>query len=595
MFFTDFNPMNEDEISKKIYAKRKADGPVCDRLAGLSFKVRLEGEFAPAQLEYTIHDADSLTVTENGVAGDAPYAAIALGRIILLTHLMPGTTRGGWHLVLDTATWALTAFETWFGIEVPVGYDLTGTRPPTGKRKIPREIQRHYHFGWADLGTNEKPTAPHTTTNRLEGRGLHWKYACGYELLTFFPSVICSTFVELSDPKGGITMSNPSDYIKIDDEHFVYTRWDVEFSGKMWIEVLSFFDMASAGFVFGFDENDALVYETHTAALEITGDAAHLEKITSQGDREPPMASLKGKGARYAYRPRDIDIPMTNAEALALAAKSQHIFELGAANIMASGNHLPYSDFLVGKQFKVRPDGEKHAAAPWGGTGGLVYEYDVFSLEKLRWRFPGGTWQEDKYIAYEPAKDLILFSHMLTGDPDFANVSQAVDFSSGLATTVRAQIGNWHSGWEIGACAKFGVLEYGDIVPPFARRHHFTTDLVGKSYTWAYSETMSSIHVYSSPESYSWTIFQSDNSGGATWSSPCFYIKLRDDAYLFQWVEENCNGSQGLVVFNPNILHDSGFFFGLMHGELNLNVTGAYARSLGKFDIMKYFDRTGIL
>jgi hypothetical protein len=66
-------------------------------------------------------------------------------------------------------------------------------RQPTGTRKIPREIQRHYHFGWADCGTNEKPAKLHTTTNRIEGRGLHWQFDDGYELLTFFPSVVCST------------------------------------------------------------------------------------------------------------------------------------------------------------------------------------------------------------------------------------------------------------------------------------------------------------------------------------------------------------------------------------------------------------------
>jgi hypothetical protein len=386
-------------------------------------------------------------------------------------------------------------------------------------------------------------------------------------------------------------MTNPSDYIKIDDEFYIYTRWEVEFSGKMWVEVLNFLEMQAAGVEFGFGENDALTYALHTAALEITGDAAHLEIITKFGDKEPPMATLKGKGARYAYRPADIDIPMTKEEAHRHARESQRIFEFGGPNIMASGNNLPFSDYLAGKQFKVKLDCEKHAAAPWGGTQDLVYEYDVISKDRLKWRFPGGTWQEEKYIAFEPSKNLIFFSHMLTGDPDFANVAQAIDFDNGLATTVRAQVGNWHSPWEIGAHAKFGVLEYGDIVPPFARRHHFTTDLVGKSYSWAYSDTMSSIHVYSSPESYSWTIFQGDNSGGATWSSPCFYIKLRDDAYMFQWVEENCNGSQGLVVFNPHLLHDSGFFFGVSHMGLSLNITGAFARNMGKFEIMKYFDK----
>jgi hypothetical protein len=595
LFFTNFNPMTEDEILQKVSAKPKArDSAVPDVLLGLSFKAALEGEFAPSQLEYKIIDAERLTVIENGVSYEAPYSAASLGRVVLLTHLIPGTSRG-WHLIIDTKTFALTAFETWFGIEVPVGGDLFGMRQPTGTRKIPREIQRHYHFGWADCGTNEKPAKLHTTTNRIEGRGLHWQFDDGYELLTFFPSVVCSTLVELSDPRGGITMTNPSDYIKIDDEYYIYARWEVEFSGKMWIELINFFEMEAVGVEFGFGEKDELAYRLHEAELEITGDAAHLEKITSFGDKEPPMAMLKGKGARYAYRPRDVDPPMTREEALKHAAESQRIFEFGGPNIMASGNNLAFSDYLVGKKFKVKLDGEKHAAAPWFGSGEPVYEYDVISGDRRKWRLPGGEWQEEKYVAFEPAKDLILFSHMLTGDPDFANLTQAVDFSNGLATTVRAQIGNWHSEWEIGAYAKFGVLEYGDLVPPFARRHHFTTDLVGKSYAWAYSDTMSSIHVYSSPESYSWTIFQGDNSGGATWSSPCFYIKLRDDAYLFQWVEENCNGGQGLVVFNPKIQHDGGFFFGVSHTGLGLNITGAFSRDLGRFNIMKYYDKKGNL
>ena len=246
MFFTDYNPMVEEEINRKVASKPKADGSACDCIVGWSFKVRLEGEFAPSQLEYTIKNAEELTVIENGTSFDAPYSAIAIGRIVLITHLIPGTSRG-WHLVIDSETYALTAFETWFGIEVPVGGDLRGNVKPIGTRKIPREIQRQYYFGWADCGDNEKPEKLHTTTNRVEGRGMHWKFSDGYELLTFFPSVICSTLVELSDPSGGITITNPSDYIKIDNEFYIYARWEVEFSGKMWIEVINFFDMKAVG------------------------------------------------------------------------------------------------------------------------------------------------------------------------------------------------------------------------------------------------------------------------------------------------------------------------------------------------------------
>jgi len=470
---------------------------------------------------------------------------------------------------------------------------------PTGQRAIYREIQRQWYFGYNDKG-QAAPEKKHTFTNRIEGRGLYWKYDNGYRKLTFFPSVACSTTVDLSDPEGagGITTTTPSDYIKINDEYYIYASWEVEFSGSCSIDIMNFFDMKAAGIRFGLDAKDAVDYCLHTANLKITGDAAHLESVTNNGDKTAPMTggapgSPPRKGARYAYRPMDMDIPMTKEEAHRHAAETQMI--LSGGSIMTGGNNFEPSDYLVGKKFKVINDGEKHATAPWGGNKQPVYEYDVVDIDTLKWRYPGGEWKEEKYRAYEPARDIIIFSHMLTGDPDFANATQAVDFSNGLATTVKAQIGNWHSEWEIGAYAKFGVLEYGDLVPPFALRHYFTTDLIGKSYSWAYSDTMSSIHVYSSPQSYSWTIFSSDNSGGATWSSPCFYIKLREDAYLFQWVEENCNGSQGLVVFNPQILHDGGFFFGVSHRGLSLNVTGAYARSLGKFDIMKYFDKTNNL
>lgn len=589
MFFTKFDPLTTAYVDEKVIGHGAASGASCPCLKGLQFTARLEGEYAPTELKYHILDKKNLTVTENGTSYDAPYAAVTQGELTILTHTIPGTSRG-WHLVIDRRTWACTAFETWFGITVPVGADLFGTRQPDHYRDIPREVQRQYYFGWLDKGDNEKPARLHTTTNRLEGRGLHWKYDCGYELLTFNPSVVCTTFTELNREKGNITMTNPADFIRIDDEYYIYARWDVEFSGKMWLEVMNFFDMAAVGVELGFEEDNSLTYRLHRAQLDVTGDVAHLEKITVFGDKEPPMAALKNvKGARCSYRPMDIDVPMPREEALQHARESQHIFG-GGQNIMASGNNLPRCYDLVGRKFKVWPDNEKYAQAPWSGKRDKAWEYQILSNDTLKWRCGGRIWHEEKYVCFQPDKNLYFFSHMLEGDPDFAMVSQIVDFDNALTTTVRCGIGNWHSEWESGATVAFGTLEYGDLKAPFARRHQFTDELVGHSFAWAYSETMSSIHVYSSPESYSWTIFQGDNSGGSTWSSPCFYIKLRPQVYLFQWVEENCNGSQGLVIMNRKTQHDGGFFYGVSHNGLMLNTTGAFMRELGKFDIMKYFE-----
>ena len=591
MFFKEYDPLSPEAVLQSLDAHRAPDGGG-ESMAGLAFALRLEGEYAPAQLDYEFLDAHTLRCTENGETFEAPYGAVRLGEVWLFSHLVPGTDRG-WHCVLDKRSGAVTAFETWFGIEVATGTDPMFIQPPTGSRTVAREVQRQYSFGWADFGENGRPERLHTTTNRLEGRGLHWRYSDGYEILSFFPSVICSTVVELGERAGGITVAHPTDYLRIDDETFILCRGEVEFSGRLWIELVDFLDCRAVGLTLGFGEDDAFVYAFHAAALSITGDCAHLEAINDYGENLLLSRSAVGvRGGRYAYRPKDFRKPADHAEALQIARNRSVILEENSAtNRMASKNGLAPTDFLAGKRFAVRPDGAPQTVSPWAGERATVYEYEVLSGSLLRWRENGGDWQKEKYVCFEPARGLYLFSHMCTGDPDFANLSHAVDFTNGLATTVRAQIGCWHSGWEVGSQVAFGTLEYGDLVPPFARRHHFTDDLVGRCYAWSYSKVLQSIHMYSAPESYSWTILREDGSGGPTWSSPCYYIKLRPDAYLFQWVEENCNGKQGLVVINPRILHDGGFFFGVGTDGLSLNTTGAYGRELGRCDILKYFGR----
>lgn len=591
MFFTEYDPLTTEFVDRAVIEKAAPDGKDTDSLSGLSFACRLTGEYAPEGLSYTFTDEKTLHFTLEGNEYDAPYRALTLGKLALVTHLIPGTSRA-LHLVLDRETMALTVFETWFGITVPVGMYLTGARPPQFFRDIPREIQRQYCFGWADTGKNAEPAHLHTTTNRIEGRGLYWAFDTGYEMLSFSPSVVCSTVVELGQEMGGITMTNPTDYLRIDDRYYIFARWEVEFGGKMWLELLDFFRMEAVGVDFGFEKDNTLTYRTHCARLTVTGDAAHMEMITDIGDQGTGMPHLRpGKGARYAYRPMDIDIPMEREEAYYHASRAQRILADPSENFMQSFNCLPASSALVGKSFRVVPDREKYAAAPWSGKNReeTAWEYEVLSDSRLRWRRGKGEWKEEKYACFEVDPELYFLAHMETDAEDYAMVAQAIDWRAGLTTTVRTGIGNWRSQWEAGALVSFGTLDAQGVTPPFARRHHFTDELVGCTFAWLYSPTMYSIHTYSAPESLSWTIFKPDNGGGATWSSPGFYIKLRDGVYILNWIEEKCNGSQGLVVINRKIQHDSGFFYGVTHDGLRLETTGAYMRDLGHFDIKKYF------
>ena len=592
MFFHKFNELSKDNVTSLINAQPKAKmvGDVCSCLSEKkALKLLLEGSYAPKQLEYVFHDENRLKVTIDGVSHEAPYTAMCLGTVCIFTHLIPATQQG-WHVFYDNKTELVTVFETWFGITVPVGGDLFGLKEPTGTRDINREVQREVYHGYNDVG-QAKPENLHTRTNRLEGKGFHWQDEDANELLTFHPSIVSSIFVELNKTWGDIAVAAPSDFYILTDHQIIYSRGECEYSGRLFMSLIDLFEHEAVGITLGVNEEDAFDYKLNKFDLTITGQAAIFEPFNDYGQALPTQPENPPKGWRMTYRPQDLHPHITKQDVVDAVAKNPKE-PFAAESIMTGNNNMEVSDYLVGKTFTLRYDGG-HIPAPFTNKFGSGWEYEIIDIENLKWRFIGGEWRQDKYQAFETNKDLILFCHMCTGDPDFRNLSHAVDFKNGLATCVEAQIGNWQSEWEVGNHTHFGVLEYKGVTPPLVRRHHFTDDMVGKSLTWCYSSQMSSIHVYTSPESYSWSIYMDNNAGGSSWTSPCFWVKLREDAYLFCWVEDLCNGSQGLMVFNPSIMHDGGFFYGADENGVRLSAMGAYSRFAGQFDILKYFGRKG--
>jgi hypothetical protein len=571
-FYNKYTPLTAAQISARLNPAPKARSVsrLSTVLSGKSLKIVLDG--GPT-LEYKFVSKDKLMLSEGGarVVG-APYSAKDLDDIILFTHMIPGTLRG-YGVVYDTRTKLVTAFELWFG----------------GFEKDKREVWRHFMFGYVATGA-PAPEKRHALTNRIEGKGTYWKNDNGVEMLYFFPSVVWSSFVELSDPLGGITITAPSDYIKIDDRFYIYSRVEQEYSGTFTLEVIDFFTVRHIGMRLGFDKNDALDYLMYEGSGEVTGQSTNLEPLTDYGteipydERHRQQINSQNKGVRPAYRPRFMHKDYTRAEVDEIIRKNCKIFE--GRSIMTSMNTMEPSDYMVGKKFTLRYD------------DGPAWEYHVVDTSRLKWRLEGErTWHSEKYEGYEPAKDIIIFSHICTGSKPLRCLTQAVDFSKALATCVDAQLGNGRKPWEVGHRAIFGVLVIeGGPTPPAVERHGFTTELVGQAFSWAYGARMQSIHVYSTPDSYSWTIMLDRNAGGWMWSSPCLYVKLRDDAYLMSWTEDACNGNQGTFILNPWIMHDGGFFFGIGESpdgpsDVHLTSLGAFARPLHGFDIMKYFNK----
>ncbi len=571
-FYNSYTPLTAEQILAKLQPApmAKSASPLSGALSGRSLKIVLDQ--GPI-LNYQFESPNNLTLSESGgVTVTAPYSAMELEEIILFTHLIPGTLRG-YGIIYDIQTNLVTAFELWFG----------GFEPDK------REVWRHFSFGYVDTGA-PAPQKRHALTNRIEGKGTYWKNDNGVEMLYFFPSVVWSSFVELSDPLGGITITAPSDYIKINDRLYIYSRVEQEYSGTFTLEVIDLFKVRHIGMRLGLDKNDALDYVMYFGEGEVTGQSTNLEPLTDYGTEIPyneahrKRINPQNKGSRPSYRPRFMHKDYSQAEVDEIIKTNSKIFE--GSSIMTSKNTMEVSEYMTGKKFTLRYD------------EGPAWDYDILDSRHLKWRQSGESrWHEEIYEGYEVAKNIILFSHICRGSNPLRCLTQAVDFSNALATCVDAQLGNGRKPWEVGHRAVFGVLEIeGGPTPPVVKRHGFTTELVGQAFAWTYGEHMQSIHVYSTPESYSWTIILPRNAGGWMWSSPCLYVKLRDDAYLMSWTEDACNGNQGTFVLNPWIMLDGGFFFGVGDtspdgkADVHLNPMGAFARPLHGFNILKYFD-----
>jgi hypothetical protein len=240
---------------------------------------------------------------------------------------------------------------------------------------------------------------------------------------------------------------------------------------------------------------------------------------------------------------------------------------------------MPFTDMLVGMEFTLRYD-----------NGGPVRHYRVDDMYKLKYREDGESqWHEEAYRAYEGDEKLVWFSHFLTDSKPRASVQVALDLINGLTTCIHSQMGTKYFGNETSYYAIFGVAEMEGLKPPQYVRHEFTDELVGHAFSWSYSDQMTSMHLYATPHSMSWTIFTGNQTLGAQWGSPCIYVKVRDGVYLFVQNEEACNGHQMCVLINTKIMHDCGFGFNGGAGGVNLGLTGAIGRHIGQFDVKEYF------
>ena len=587
-----YTNLTKDQIGQKLKtadAGPKSVSELSDVLSGKSLKIVTDN--GPT-LEYQFKGKNQLTLSENGGSGiQAAYGALTIKQGVIFSHMIPGAQRG-FNIYVDLETDLVTVFETWFSSGMSIGTNITVED---------REVQRELYFGYVEVSGKKPPETRHHLTNRIEGKGVHWTQDTGIETLELYASVISVNFVELTRHADYLSFCSPSDYVMLSPNMFIHSRAEAEFSGIFTMFVTDMFThVTQAGVRLGFNEKDELEYYMFRGTGEIVGQIAALEPFDEHGRngmnpqvaaKTPPAQAPKGpaakapaapvKGQRTVYRPVRSFTHMTDEQMHEAAMKSTSAFGGGAPDApqMMAGNALPFTDKLAGKEFTLRYD-----------HGGPVRHYKVIDKYKLSYRNDGeNQWREVDYRCYEGDENLFWFSHLLLDTKPRASVQIVVDLNNGLTTCIHSHMGTPYFGNETTYRALFGVMEMAGIQAPQYLRHEHTYELVGHAISWSYSDQMTSMHLFASPHSMSWTIFTDNQTRGMQWSSPCIMIKLRPNIYIFCQNEEACNGAEMCELFNLNLMRGAGFGFSGNARGVNLGLVGALGRHIGQYDIAHLF------
>ena len=601
MYRTNYTNLNKKQV-EDILAKRTP--PVCavetcKALSGKTMKILLDTLHVEGPtLEYDFKSDKTLTLSENGAAAvTCDYSALSLKNITLFTHMIPNTKKG-YTVIVNWDTAVVTAFEMWFTDSEGKVFDTTKEFYDMGDitkfgEFVNREVQRQYYFGYFEVAGKEPPVKRDKLSLRLENCVIDWKDDRGRRQLTTYTSTTFSTHVELDTPDGGDVLAFVSDLFQISENMYIFSYGEVEFSGRFGVEVIDLYSMKKIGASLGINEKDEFEYRIYNGCGNYCGRYSAFFDFNDKGDKYSKFSTgnldLSVKGTRPTYRPslmaKDISY-----EELVESGKNALIFseEKAEQKVMSSAHFMEGTDYCAGKQLKFRSD------------NGFVIEYDFKTAKELVYRIEGDSeWNTEKYRATLLDDDLVILAHYCTNIERPTCIVLALDFRNGCATCIYSKIGTNYEMHDVDPDYYFGTIDMEGLKPLRIFRHGFTDELLGRAFTWTYSDTMTSIHQYNAPRSYSWTIITAGEpgspayrAGGPVWSSPCEYIKLRDDVYIVNWVEHQWEGLMGCAAMNLRIMHDCGFTFGVMHDGQNifLDEMGAASRSAGQVDLSGIYE-----
>jgi len=601
MFRTKVNQLNLAQVQKLTAGMTPcvAKGGSED-LTGSRFELVLDNTPIKApKLTYEITGKDSLLYSEDGAQPvNCKCAVLTLKEMILFTHAVPDAMKA-YVVLLNRKNGVATVYELWFidyegrdltdsGIEV---FECANLDP-----FINREVQRQVYHGYYVREGKDAPANRNEMTLRLENRMILWDDDLGRrELVTYATSLFC-TIVEPDEKDGGDVLTLPSDVFKISDSLFIHAHCGVEYTGREVVEVLDLLTCTKIGVLYGINELDEPQFVAYRGTGRTVGQYSKFYDFNDKETEQSPLMQKRlnsgKKGVRATYRTSVLGHKL-DAELLKEYSQVKRIFEVltnpdGVKQMMFSTEILEKSEQCIGREMTLKFD------------DGTSWDYRFPELHALEYKESGESeWHREMYYPFQLDDNLVNLAHFCSDVyPPTCHILY-LDFDNGLATGIEASINGKYSLREVAPVYHFGYMETEGITPARLKRHGFTRELLGRSFTWTYSENMTSQHIYNAPHSYSWTIINNtgagtpmNRAGGYVWSSPCEYIKLRDEVYVMAWVEERWEGLLGCAAMNLKLMHDCGFTFGMsVEGHsIHLGIMGALARNAGTADLSGIYD-----
>jgi hypothetical protein len=232
-----------------------------------------------------------------------------------------------------------------------------------------------------------------------------------------------------------------------------------------------------------------------------------------------------------------------------------------------------YSQALVGRELVID--------ARYIDTGEQFTCTHIFTTTTaLEWNIAnhGGAQAagSDTYELFEMQPGLCYLHYRRSNEDHPVVISAAIDLSSGQITGAIGELGlspsphlarqRWFQGQVVGSGASA------------TDAHQVTDELIGRRVRYAYSSDDVYDHVYLNSNLFTWLCLGGAELGLAD-TDRCTYWKLRENTYLFSWLEKNV-GVEGMVLIDLNARRTVGIQFGIdqQSGDL-VNITmGSHLR-----------------